>query len=51
MSDLVWYMGWHRLGVCEELVQKWLIEEVGLPPLYVTNAKDSECVEIWDDIA
>ncbi len=40
-----------RIANCEELVQKWLIEEAGLPPLEVTNAKDSECVEIWDDIA
>src|SRR5574343_84484 len=33
-----------------KLIQIWL-EKHGFPPLEITNAKDPDCLEIWDDSA
>lgn len=32
-------------------VQQWLVDQAGLPALRVTNEKDFQMIELWDDRA
>jgi hypothetical protein len=38
-------------GMAEKYIQEWLRDECYLPPLQVTNVKDFQMVELWDDRA
>lgn len=34
-----------------QAIKIWLVDEAGLPPLEITNVKDFQMIELWDDRA